>query len=767
MVKKQLSIVVMMLCLHVLGVTADEAHKTGSLKGIIWDASTKTSVVGANVVLLNSTYGAVSDTNGRYAIIGLPVGGYSVRCSCIGYEPKIITDVIIKSDRTQFLDIELRLQAVAMGEVTVHGGYFSQIEDQPVSAVHLSFEEIRRAPGSAGDVSRILFGLPSIAKVNDQTNHLIVRGGSPIENGYYLDNIEITNINHFPSQGASSGPLSLINVDFINDVVFHAGGFSSLYGDRLSSVMELKFREGDRERLAGQLDLNFAGFGGVFEGPISQKGSWMFSARRSYLDLLVKTIDVGTTITPRYSDYQGKIAYQLNPKNKISLLAVWGDDHNNPDYDTAVAKDMQYYGKQDIYERTTGLNWQNVWGKKGFSQFSLSYTSTRFCEDFNETNTQQPLLRNHSRESFVKMRQVNTLRFTAAHILEFGIESKHSSDIFDNRFYEGDDALGSATKEQVMQRKLQTQKWAAFFNYTIEPMQSITANVGLRYDYFNYNQNGHLSPRGSLTCRISNLTFINMSLGLYYQNLPMVLLAQSENHRTLQDPMSVHYIIGFSHLLSADTKLSIEAYEKRYQHFPVDPTQPQLFLLDEIVYRYAFFSGHESLRSRGLAQSRGIEVILQKKLAKRLYGLACLGVSKSRYRDDDGNWRDRIFDNRFQFSVEGGYKPNASWEFSGRWIYAGGAPYTPLDINKSAALHRDVLDQTRINKARYPDYHSLNIRFDRRFHFQRSNLIFYLSVWNVYNRKNLATYFWNDIENKQDAIYQWGILPVFGLEYEF
>ncbi|MCB0301148.1 MAG: hypothetical protein KDE52_13915, partial [Calditrichaeota bacterium] len=122
---------------------------------------------------------------------------------------------------------------------------------------------------------------------------------------------------------------------------------------------------------------------------------------------------------------------------------------------------------------------------------------------------------------------------------------------------------------------------------------------------------------------------------------------------------------------------------------------------------------------------------------------------------------------RFTFSVEGGFKPNNRWEFSLRWIFAGGAPYTPFDLAASRAQRRGVLDANRINTARYPDYHSLNVRFDRRFLLQHTNIIFYLSVWNAYNRKNVAQYFWNATENAPDAISQWTLLPIFGLEVEF
>ena len=140
---------------------------------------------------------------------------------------------------------------------------------------------------------------------------------------------------------------------------------------------------------------------------------------------------------------------------------------------------------------------------------------------------------------------------------------------------------------------------------------------------------------------------------------------------------------------------------------------------------------------------------------------------RSQYRDLEGAWRNRTFDNRIILSAEGGYKPNDKWEFSMRWIFAGGAPYTPLNIVASETINRSVYDQGRVNESRYPDYHSLNVRFDKRFFFNKTNLIFYFSVWNAYNRKNISSYYWNEIENKPDVTYQWSLLPIFGLEYEF
>ena len=208
-------------------------------------------------------------------------------------------------------------------------------------------------------------------------------------------------------------------------------------------------------------------------------------------------------------------------------------------------------------------------------------------------------------------------------------------------------------------------------------------------------------------------------------------------------------------------------YHKDYRHFPLDPDQAGLFVIDELYYNNGFFAYHPILTDRGKAQTQGVELTLQKKLAVDLYGLISATYYHSNYHDEEGIQYDRVYDNGFIFSAEGGYKPNSEWEFSARWIFAVGPPYTPYNEPESQENNRGILDHTQINGMRYPNYSSLNIRADRRYHFNHTNLVLYLSIWNVYDNKNVASYYWNGTTNSQGTIYQYGILPIFGIEYEF
>lgn len=741
--------------------------KYGTLSGTLIDKDNKQPLIGANLILENTNKGTTTDIKGQFIFNNLPVGTYSVKISYIGYFTLTKTDVIVRSNRNTELIVELIPTPYQTEEVNVTAGYFSEVKMEPVNSVNFSYEEIRRAPGSAGDVSRIMMSLPSVAKVNDQSNSLIVRGGSPLENAFYIDNIEIPNINHFPTQGSSGGPIGVLNVDFISDVNFYSGGFSTKYGDKLSSIMDISFREGSHENFEGQLDLNYIGFGGVFEGPIGNNGSFMISARKSYLDLIVKSFDIGTTVAPNYSDYQWKVNYNLSSSNKLSLLGIWSVDQNNPDNKTAIENDMLFFGNQDILIHTNGVNWQKIWGKAGYSNTSVSFTSNNFDETYYETGSQLLIRKNDSYENELKIRNINYVKFNSNFSSVFGLEYKLLKSNYNNYFGEFTDAIGNYTPAFEQIYKFSSYKVGIFTDYTLDIFKIFTLSLGVRGDYFNFNDNLNISPRFALTYHIDELSSIKLFAGLFYQNLPTVLLSQNYTTKKLKDPKAEQVIIGYERLLTKDIRLTLDFYYKQYSQLPIDPTQPELFLIDELYYRSGFFFNHEDIVSTGKAYTKGVELVIQKKLADQFYGLASVSYSIAKHKANDNIWRNRVYDNRIVTSIEGGYKPNNKWEFSFRWIYAGGTPYTPFNLTESNNLNRAVLDQSRINSERYPAYHSLNIRVDKRFYFEKTNLVVYLSIWNTYNRKNIASYYWDTQNKTVKETYQWNLMPIFGLEFEF
>lgn len=741
-----------------------EKERSGAIKGRLKDADTRAPLQGAAVSVKGTAFKTLTNEKGNFSIPDINVGSYTLEFNCPGFVPLVKPDIIVKSNRITFIDALMQLVPQVSEEVTVTAGYFPQTPSVPKSKVNFTYEDIRRAPGAAGDISRVVFVLPGVSKISDFFNSLVVRGGNPTENTFYIDNIEVTNINHFPVQGSSGGPIGLLNLDFIEDVDFYLGGFSPKFGDRLSAIMDIRFREGNRDQFDMQLDLNMGGFGAVMEGPISNKGSWLLSARKSYLDLLVDAL--GTGVAPRFSDLQGKLVLDLSPKSKISFLGILGIDRVEFNREDQLERGDPGYGYFANREDTIGLNWFLIWGDKGYSNTSLSHSYTKYDTTFYETASEDLIIENISTDQSFSFRNVNHYTFNHANKIEFGIEAKHLHSNYDYFIWEDLDPFGNVTPAVYQKIEINATKFAGFLNYRSMAVKPFTFNLGLRVDYFSCNKNVHLSPRFSVTAKLGDRSTVYGSVGIFYQNLPLLLLYQREENKELRDLKAYHYSLGATYLLSDDTQLTVEIYDKEYRNFPVDPLQGALFISDSIQYEGMFIQ-HASLLDTGKAYSRGIEFILQKKLKSKVYGMISGSFYRARYKDYNGQWRDRLFDSRYNVAVQGGYKPNKKWEFSIRWIIAGGIPYTPYDIAASEAVNRGILDLDRIQAERLAAYHSLNLRVDRRFYFRKSNLIVFLSLWNVYNRKNVGRLFWNTLEKKPDEQYSWGFLPIAGVEFEF
>lgn len=740
----------------------------GSIKGLVTDRVTGAPLPGAHAIIRGTQRGAATAADGSYTIPQMPAGIYVVEFRSVGYAPSACTDIVVRPDRATIVDATLDPAPIEGDEVTTTAGYFQTGSVDALSAATFSFEEVRRSPGSAGDVSRIMAALPSVARVNDQRNSLAVRGGSPFENAFYIDDIPVPNINHFATQGSTGGALGMLNVDLLDNVTLNAGGFGASWGNRISSIMDMRLREGSRDGFAGQLNFDMTGIGGVAEGPlVDSSASWLVSLRHSYLDLLVNAFSVGNTVAPRMMDGQGKVTVDLSPSDQINVLEMFSQDRLSTDHATAVENEMSYYGDQDNLQNSAGATWRHLWNASGVSRLTLSHTLMRFTETFRDIATQDIVFANRSREQSFDMRLTSTFALGRATSIECGGDMRREESTYDNAFGPTTDPLGRPQPAENIRRDLTTTTAGAFVSVSVEPVSSVTTTFGVRIDHYGYSGHTLVSPRIGLALRLSDRTSIAASGGWYVQSLPHVLLSHSAATSALREPDARHAVLGVSHLITEDTRLTVEVYAKTSAHLPVDVTQPQLFLLDEIFAGSTFLGSHPAISDAGEARSYGVEFMLQKKLARDFYGLASLSLGRSQYKALDGIWRNRVFDNRISFCLEGGYKPDSKWDFSLRWVYGGGIPYTPLDLAASRNSNAGVLDGLRINAERLPAYHSLNLRVDRRFNYDASSLVLYLSAWNVYDRKNVASYFWNKITAEPDTEYQFGLLPILGVEYEF
>ena len=738
----------------------------GTIKGRAIDADVRTPLVGANVYIIDSDRGTVTDIAGYFVFENLPVGKYSLRVTHIGYATVMKTDINVKPDRITYINPELKETAVPGRKVKVSSGYFPPLERNPVGTINFSKVEIDRSPGLNADVTRAVRTLPSVASFDDRFNNLIVRGGNPIENGFLVDGIPIPNINHYGSYGAPGGIIGLLNIDLFEELDFYTGGFPAWYGDRLSSYMDIKYREGNRDEFDGKMVLDLSGVGVIAEGPFGHsRGSWLVAARRGFLDMLMNIVDID--VAPRHWDVQSKVTYDLSPSNKLSALVIAGASDVSVAREDADVLGDNNYGDAVNTEFNAGLNWRYIWNQNGYFDLTLSRTHMNY--DFLSRWYESDSLHftTESFEDYYLLKNAHHLKVNDAILLDFGLSLGFNHANINYYFATMHDDYWHTYPEKTVKTIEETYNVGYFFSSSFQVSERLNTTVGIRSDFFSYNANQHWSPRFSFSYKLSGRTVLTGAFGVYYQNLPMVFLSQYDNADEIKDLHCRHYILGINQVISDDMRLTIEYYEKQYRDFPMDVYNPRVFLLDEVLEYYGFFLNHRELSDKGRAVSHGIEGTLQKKFSGKLYGLLGATYFESRYRGLDDVWRDRINDNRVNLTAECGYRPNEDWEFKIRWEFAGGRPYTPYDSAYSVSQGAGFLNWRRINKERLPDYHAMSIRIDRNFNFSHSNLRMYLSIWNLYNRDNVATYDWSATEERTIFDYQLNILPVAGFEYEF
>ncbi len=733
--------------------------QTGSIKGTVVDKDSQRPLAGVTVQVVNTKRGASSRGDGSFAIDSLAPGSYVLAFSMIGYSGFKQTDVIVRPGRITRVDAALSGQAFETEGVTVESGFFRENSQMAISAAQFNAEEIRRMPGTAGDVSRIVSALPSVIQKSDEENNLLVRGGLSNENGFYIDNIYIPNINHFPEAGTSGGGISILNVDFIRDLSFSAGGFSAAFGNRLSAMADVRFREGNREEFDGQLDLNIAGFGGTAEGPWpGGKGSWLISTKRSYIDLIADAI--GTEEAPTFGDVHAKFSYDLDDHHSLYLLNIYGDNLVTRSREESIKEGYGSWWEEKAHQNTTGLTWRWLWGENGYTLTSISYSFSEVTDLDQGVDASQPYHLEIVDESSKVLRSNSYLALGDQHKFEAGFEAQ-IDDVEYTQHVELPNTGGDISRGVYT---LDSERFGVFLSYTWTPLHWLDLTAGLRADHYSLRDETLISPRGSMNISISPQLRLKAAAGLYRQTLPLYSLAQFDVLNDLKHPQAVHLIAGVEYDLTSDTRVGVEVYNKDYSNFPMARTAPYLFLVDR---SFPFDDPIDDINDLGTSWSRGVEFMLQKKLAENFHGLISATWFRSRYEDLNGVEHNRLFDNRYALSVIGGYKLGRSWEFSVRFNLSGGRAYTPFDVPASIEEGRGVRDRNRLNDDYLPDYQSLNLRADHRFFFESSNLTMYISVWNVYNRENVMEYYWGGTFEGQKAEYQFGLIPLAGFEFEF
>lgn len=728
------------------------------IKGRVFNPINNEAVPFANVVIQGTTTGTTTDLDGQYEISGLQPGLYNLEVSSIGFDKAVVYEVQTFNNRTALADVEMFESAVALQAVEIQAEAFVKKEEAPVSMRTIGVSEIERNPGGNRDISRVIQSLPGVASPPSFRNDIIIRGGAPNENRFYLDGVEVPNINHFATQGASGGPVGLINVNFIREVDFYSSSFPSNRGNALSSVFDFSLKEGNPDKLKGNITVGSSDYGLTLDGPLGDKASLIFSVRRSYLQFLFSALKL--PFLPIYNDSQFKIKTKLNDKNEITLLGLGALDQfelnegvNDGVTDPATIERNRYIlggiASNEQWNYTVGAAYKHF-ANNSFQQLVVSrnHLNNQAVKYFNndESTEANKILDYTSQEIESKVRGEHTWRLNGWKWNAGAgfIHARYTNSTF-NRIA----TAGGQFITVNFDSDMRFNRYEAFTQLSKSLANNrVQVSGGLRTDFNFYNPPmsdalSQLSPRAAVSVSLTRKLSLNVSTGRYYQLPPYTAMGYLDNAGTavnkttgLDYIRADHFVSGFEWLPTPNTKATIEGFYKIYDQYP--------FLLRDSLSLANLGSdfgviGNEPVSSLSQGRAYGLELLLQQKLTKGFYGILALTLVRSEFEDKNGVLRPSAWDNGQVATLTAGKKFKGNWEVGIRFRYLGASPYTPYNLEQSAdKVSWDlrgvgVLDYDRLNEERTGAVHQLDARIDKRWYWKRWSLNAYFDVQNAYN----------------------------------
>lgn len=715
------------------------------IKGVVIDKSTRQPLEFVNVLVVGLGIGASTDANGNFLITQVPPGIYRLQASFLGYKTELTPEYRV-NHVTPYVQIELEEENASLNEVVVTASPFQKVPESPVSLRVIGLQEIEKAPGANRDISKVVQNYPGVAfSPIGYRNDLIVRGGGPSENRFYLDGVEIPNINHFSTQGASGGPVGLIDADLIRSVKFYSGAFPADKGNALSSVLDFSLRDGDMERNSLKATLGASEVSLSSNGHIGNKTSYLVSVRQSYLQALFKIL--GLPFLPAYTDASFKIKTRFDSHNELTLLGLGGIDRmklnlgiegEDAEYMLSYLPEInqETYTVGGVYRHYSQRHVQSI-------VLSQSYLNNRNVKyrDNDESSEENLTLRLGSIEQETKLRMENTSSWSVWKV-KAGFDLNYSH--YKSNEYRK--VFANALREYDYHTDLSLWRWGMFASVDYAaPDKSFTASMGVRTDGNNYSDKmkelwRQLSPRLSVSYRLVEGLTLSGHVGLYYQ-LPSYTALGFKGEEGEYVNRHLDYIsvsqesLGLSWIPNENMELSVEGFYKLYGHMPFS-------LSDQIPLSckgndYGTI-GNEALSSEAKGRSYGVELMFKWLLAQKLNLSSSLTIFKSEFKDgEQGSYVPSAWDNRFILNMSGTYNFPKHWSLGAKVSCIGGSPYTPYDVEKSSLVEawnvqgRAYYDYSRYNQERLPVFGQLDVRVDKTFYLKKCMLGFYLDIQNI------------------------------------
>jgi len=723
--------------------------QSGKVEGRITDITSNEPLPFVNVIIDGTNIGSSTDMDGKFIFTGISPGFVKLRSSFVGYIPVISDDILITNSGISYIEIQMNPSATNLEEVEIKVSPFERPYDAPLSMQKIGLAEIETNPGSNRDISKVIQSFPGITATPAFRNDILVRGGGPNENVYFLEEMEVPNINHFQTQGASGGSNGIINADQISNVDFYSGAFPANRGDALSSVFQFKLKDGNPEKPKWRFSIGASEVALSGDGPAGKKADYIFSIRRSYLQFLFSAL--GLPFLPTFTDYQVKIRYRIDQKNEFKIISLGALDQfalntgiDNPDeqqeyilsyipvnnqWSYAIGGIYKHYGKNSLHTVVLSRN-------------MLNYTSYKYPDN----NESKPKTFDYaSQEIENKLRYdyssfINGWQLKGSANLEFVKYNNYTL----NYYY-----LNGKTQQLQYSTNIDFFKWGLSLAFSKSFFkEKLNMVLGIRADANSYaeemqNLADQLSPRLSLRYNVTEKLALTFSLGRYYQLPPYTALGFKNNNDELVNKTNgIKYIRsdqiigGMEYRLNENVIFTLEGFNKIYDQYPFS-------LIDSVslATKGGDFGivGDEPVLSIGEGRAYGIELMNRTRISDRLNMIISYTFFKTEIMDKFGDYVPASWDNQHILVITSTYNFKKNWTFGAKFRYAGGLPYTPYDLETSSLVEawdvrgRPYYNWDYVNSERLLAFNQLDIRVDKRYYFNKWSLMLYLDIQNLYN----------------------------------
>lgn len=721
-----------------------------SLKGRLVDAVSNDPLPFVNVIVSGTTIGTITDMDGNFILTGLEPGFVRVEASFVGYERAVSSEVEVSVASTNFIEIQMEQQNEEIEEVTVTASPFRKTEESPVSLRSIGIGEIEKSPGANRDISKVIQSFPGVQSTPAYRNDVIIRGGGPSESRFYLDGVEVPFINHFATQGASGGPVGIINADFLREVNYYSGAFPANRGNALSGVLEFNQVDGNSDKLKFQGTLGASEVAATLDGPIGEKTTFIFSARRSYLQFLFSVLEL--PFLPNFTDFQFKVRSRIDKKNELTFIGLGAVDVFDLNLGIEDPDEQQSFILSSIpvneqWNYTLGAVYkhfrENSFQTLVLSRSHLNNGAYKYFDN-DDSSEENKILDYSSEEIENKLRVENTTRMDG-YKLNFGANLDlvtYSNSTQQRRFYE------DGILDIDYNTSLNLVKWGLFAQASKNLFsERLVLSLGLRADANNYSTSmnnllDQLSPRFSASYSLTPRWSLNFNTGRYYQLPSYTTLGFKQNDMLVNKANNLKYIssdhlIGGLEFRPRQTVLfTLEGFWKGYKNYPY-AVKDQISLANKggdfgVV-------GDEEVRSQAEGRAYGAEFQARVNTTDGFNLNVSYTLVRSEFLNESGSYIPTSWDSKHLLNITSTTELKKGWRVGGRWRFVGGLPYTPYDLERSSLVEAwnltgsPYFDFSQLNAGRFSAFHQLDVRVDKSFYLDKITAKFYVDIQNLYN----------------------------------